>query len=164
MFRHTTKTAVTCLMLRSPQTSEDACLSRVTSDNLTGSPVSARLASTASTRRLQTRTARLAYSDRHSRKHHQRSACHQSHLDYSCKYHKLAGDRIFVASKDDRASDAWQHKIRICTIGREGTVLHSDACRVLCNTCPQRPRHHHSLHSTTTEIDVLQSLPNTHFA
>jgi hypothetical protein len=44
---------------------------------------------------------------------------------------------------------------------REGIGFHSDACRVLCNICPRRPRHHHSLHRTTTEIDVLQSLPHT---
>lgn len=40
-------------------------------------------------------------------------------------------------------------------------MLHSDACQVLCNICPRRPRRHHSLHSITTEIDVLQRFPHT---
>lgn len=42
----------------------------------------------------------------------------------------------------------------------DGGLL-SDAGRVSCNSCPQRPRRDHSLHSTTAEIDVLQSLPHT---
>ena len=116
---------------------------------MTGSPVSTRLALKASTRRLQTRTARLAYSDCHSHKHHQPSPCHHSHLDYSCKHYKPAGDRIVVASKDDRAFDAWQHNIRICTMVEKAlcstatpaescvTPAHNARVTITASTAPQ---------------------------